>query len=193
MSVVAFSQKKDNVTITNSTIEYLNKSITLVPGETATEPDLFSSVLFEMITPDIDYGNDIEPSIINIPTLKAMQNNKQLSSKRFIDLIGKDAEIDYNNWSKTLKKKTKTFSIIGLVGTAIGLASFNAIDGESDSIFYISLGGTLTGIFGIYYAIDSKSKLKKSKKNTDLLIWSNQKNIEKFVEDYNYRLQKSLQ
>ena len=88
----------DNQTINNSfqidnTFELrLRNSITLIPGNV-------------MIS-----GGEIGPA------LWAMQANKQLSTRKFIEIIGYEAQLEYEYWEERQKKRRLFHLLFGMVG-----------------------------------------------------------------------------
>ena len=131
----------------------LRNSITLIPGNV-------------MIS-----GGEIGPA------LWAMQANKQLSTREFIEIIGYAAQLEYEYWEERQKKRRLFHLLFGMVGVLF-------LSNSDDEAINSLTGGFMT-VFGILMTIRIHAQLGFIEDNTNLLDWAEQRYLENWVNNYN--------
>jgi len=138
----------------------LKESITLIPGNVNIK------------------GGEIGPA------LWAMQNNKQLTTREFIDIIGFEAQLEYEYWEKEKKFWRLGHLLLGMVG---GVYLTNTGSQGGGANINPLTGGFMT-VYGILMTIRIHAQLGFIEANTNLLDWAERRHIEIWVDIYNNNL-----
>jgi len=177
-------QKKINFKSSSSDYGY-NQEINSNPSVAVTDINVLESRLKKIVTLIPGNVNQSWPSEGVDMALWAMQDNKQLSTKKFINIIGSGAQLEYLNWQR--KNNNLMLILNGTTTISVGMLILTF----DKQVATTTLFWGFASIYSFMKQIKTIVEIRTMKSYKNLLDWTDQNHVEIWVNDYNNKINKT--